>query len=334
MKKISKIISIFLFISLIFVFQVKANSYQTVYLGGQSIGIKMNTGVYIVGKFQVNTEDGKISPWEDSNIEIGDKIDMINGTKIDTNSELLNVLSKSNSEILSLSLLRDNKNIKTNIKVVKNNNNESTLGLYIKDQIQGIGTMSFITDNGYFASLGHGIYENKQLVEQVSGSLYYSSVASIRKSEPGNAGEKRASINNQKIGEIIKNDSTGLYGKIGLQYVNKEEVEICDQKEIKCEKAYIYTTLTDNVIKSYEVEIIDVDIQNKKASKGIKFKVTDARLIDSTGGIVQGMSGSPIVQNDKIIGAVSHVTVENPIYGYGMHVEFMIDEIENINIHI
>ena len=330
MKKISKIISIFLFISLIFVFQVRANAYETVYLGGQSIGIKMNTGVYIVGKFQVNTDKGKISPWQNSNIEIGDKIDMINGIRIASNAELLNYLSKNSNDTINLTLLRDNMNIRTDIQVVKNDNNESSLGLYIKDQIQGIGTMSFITNDGYFASLGHGIYENKKIVEQVSGSLYYSSVASIRKSEPGNAGEKKASINNQKIGEIIKNDTTGLYGKIELSSVLKKEVGISNQSNIKKDKAYIYTTLTDNIVRGYEIEIIDVDNQTRKASKGIKFKVTDARLIDETGGIVQGMSGSPIVQNNQIIGAVSHVTVENPIFGYGMHVEFMIDEIETI----
>lgn len=332
MKKILKIISIFLFICFIFAFQVKANSYQYVYLGGQSIGIRMNTGVYVAGKFQVTTTEGKVSPWKDTNIEVGDKIEMINGIQIYTNSQLLEYLLHCNSTSLVLSISRDDKVFKTNIGVVKNNNNESSIGLYIKDQIQGIGTMTFATNDGYFASLGHGIYENKKLIENVNGSLYFSTVASIKKSEPGTAGEKRASIDTKKIGEIVKNDQTGLYGKINLQQLNKEEIEVSSQKKVEIGPAKIYTALNDNIIKAYNIEIIEVNIQNKKAAKGIKFKVVDETLINKTGGIVQGMSGSPIVQNNHIIGAVSHVTVENPIYGYGMHIEFMLDEVTNIAV--
>lgn len=331
MKKFLKIISIFLFICFIFAFQVKANSYEFVYLGGQSIGIKMNTGVYVAGKFQVVTTEGKVSPWRNTDIEIGDKIEMINGIEINSNTQLLDYLSHCNSTNLTLSINRNDKVFKTNISVVKNNNNEASIGLYIKDQIQGIGTMTFVTNDGYFASLGHGIYENKKLIENVSGNLYYSTVASIRKSEPGNAGEKRASIDSQKIGEIIKNDQTGLYGKINLQQLKKEEIEISNQKQIETGPAVIYTTLSDNIVRPYNIEIIEINIQNKKAAKGIKFKVVDETLLKSTGGIIQGMSGSPIVQNNHIIGAVSHVTVENPIYGYGMHVNFMIDEIITVN---
>lgn len=330
MKKIFKTLLIFGFICLILTLQVKANSYEIVYLGGQSIGIKMNTGVYIAGKYQVVTDSGKISPWKESNIENGDKIEMINGIKIDTNSQLLEYLSHCNTSSVNLTVSRNDKTFKTNIDVVKNINNEFSLGLYIKDQLLGIGTMTFVTKDGYFGSLGHGVYDNKVLIKEVSGGLYYSSVASIKKSEPGSAGEKKATICANKIGEIIKNDQTGLYGKINLNQLDKEEISVGEQDEVRKGMAKIYTTLKNNTIQAYDIEITEINYQNKKAIKGIKFKVVDEELINTTGGIVQGMSGSPIIQNNHIIGAVSHVNVDNPIIGYGMHINFMIDEVVNM----
>lgn len=329
-KKFLKIVSIFLFLSLFLSIQVHASSYNLVYLGGHSIGIKMNTGVYVVGKYDVPTTSGKISPWEHVNIEVGDKIEKINGITVENNTQLLEYLSHCDSSTVKLLINRNNDVFKEQIKVVKNLENESSIGLYIKDQIQGIGTLTFVTNDGHFASLGHGVYENKQLINNINGKLYFSTVSSIIPSEPGNAGEKRASINTVEIGKLIQNDITGLYGTINLDKVSKNEVEISNQKDIVTGPAQIYTTLTDNTIKGYDIDIISVNIQSKKAVKGIKFKVVDDELLSKTGGIVQGMSGSPIVQNGKIIGAVSHVTVENPVYGYGMHINFMIEEINDI----
>lgn len=330
MRKLFKIFSILLFFSLFLTIEVRANSDEYVYLGGDSIGIKMKTGVYVAGKYQVQTTKGKISPWKETDIELGDRIETINGIRIDNNEQLLKYLSTCQSDSVQLVLLRDSKKINTKIDVVKNQNNESSIGLYIRDQILGIGTMTFITLDNYFGSLGHGIYENKILVENSGGSLYYSKVSSIKKAEPGVAGEKRASMDNMVIGNILSNDLTGLYGKFSASINNKNKVEVSKQGQILKGKAQIYTAVSGNVIKAYDIEITDIHLQNKKATKGIRYKVTDEDLITQTGGIVQGMSGSPIVQNDRIIGAVSHVTVENPIYGYGMHIEWMIDEVSQL----
>ncbi len=330
MKKIFKIFSILLFFCLTLTIKVKASDDDYVYLGGDSIGIKMQTGVYVIGKYQVQTDKGKISPWKNADIELGDKIESINGIKIENNAQLLAYLKNYQNENVKLTINRNNKMIYTNTAVIKNNEDENSIGLYIRDQILGIGTMTFVTADNYFGSLGHGIYENKVLVNGNKGNLYYSNVSSIKKATPGVAGEKRASIDSKIIGNIIKNDLTGLYGVVNNKVESKNKIKIASQNEITKGNAQIYTTIDGNAIKKYDIEIIDVDLQKTKSTKGIHFKVVDQELIEKTGGIIQGMSGSPIVQNGKIIGAVSHVTVENPIYGYGMHIEWMLEEVNNL----
>lgn len=330
MKKIIKILSIFLIFSLFLTFNVKANYTETVYLGGDSIGIKMDTGVYVAGKYAVLTDNGKISPWKNSNIEVGDRIISINNVKVYSNEDLLNMIEKTNNSYVNLTLTRNDKIFNTSINVIKNQKEESSIGLYIKDQIQGIGTLTFITKDKFFASLGHGVYENKTLVNSTGGTLYYSSVNTIKKAEPGIAGEKRAAMSVSQIGKILANDVTGLYGSITSIPTNAKEVAVIKQNEIQKGKAEIYTVVSSNVVKGYEIEIINVNYQNSKDVKGVQIKVIDEELINKTGGIVQGMSGSPIIQNGKLVGAVSHVTVDNPIYGYGMHVEWMIDEIKEL----
>lgn len=327
MKKISKLFSFLLvFLILTSIFYVKADSKTYVYLGGDSIGIKMETGVYVVGKYQVQTKEGKVSPWKHTNVEIGDRIESINGIKIENNQQLQSFLQNRSQQELKLQLVRKNEKIQTSILPIENTNHEQSIGLYIRDQVLGIGTLTFITKDAKFGSLGHGVYDNKTLLETLSGNLYYSTVQTIKKSEVGTAGEKRASINTQKIGKIIKNDITGLYGKFDTINRSKQEIEVAHQDEIELGKAQLYTVVENQQIVAYDVEVVSIQAQTKKDVKGIKIKITDPYLIQKTGGIVQGMSGSPIVQNGKLIGAVSHVTVENPIYGYAMHIEWMIQE--------
>jgi len=331
MKKRFKILTILLFLAILFTsLKVEASTNKYVYLGGDSIGIKMNTGVYVVGKYQVQNGKTKISPWEKSDIQNGDRIDSINGIKITNNAQLQKYIKETNASTLKLKVKRGDKVFQTQINVVENNNQEKTIGLYIRDQILGIGTLTFITDDSKFASLGHGIYENKILVNTTSGNLYTSNVQTIKKSEPGSAGEKRASLDNQIIGKIIFNDVTGLYGTINHINQKKQMIEMASQDEVKTGKAQIYTVISGNKIEAFDVEITEVKLQANEASKGIKLKVIDQGLLSKTGGIVQGMSGSPIVQNGKLIGAVSHVTLDNPVYGYGMHIEFMNNKVNTI----
>ena len=237
MKKRFKILTILLFLAIIFTsLKVEASTNKYVYLGGDSIGIKMNTGVYVVGKYQVQNGKTKICPWEKSDIQNGDRIDSINGIKITNNAQLQKYIKETNTSTLKLKVKRGDKVFQTQINVVENNNQEKTIGLYIRDQILGIGTLTFITDDNKFASLGHGIYENKILVNTTSGNLYTSNVQTIKKSEPGSAGEKRASLDNQIIGKIIFNDVTGLYGTVNHVNQKKQKIEMVSQNEVKTGK--------------------------------------------------------------------------------------------------
>ena len=328
MKKIIKIITIITIFCTFLNIKVYANENEFVYLSGDSIGIKMETGIYVAGKYQVNTENGKMSPWKNSNIEVGDKILKINNYSVDTNEDLLKYLSHENSNV-NLTIERNNTVFNTSIDVIKNTNNEYSIGLYIRDKILGIGTMTFVTDDNYFASLGHGIYDNNVLLNSLNGTIYYSSVSSIKKAEPGVAGEKRASIENISIGKILSNDITGLYGKLNNMN-NYKKIYVGNQYMTKTGKAQIYTSIDKNNIKAYDIEICECFVQKNTSIKGLKVKIVDEELISKTGGIVQGMSGSPIVQNGYIVGAISHVTLDNPLYGYAMHIDWMIDEINDI----
>ena len=333
MRKISKIIVSFVFTFVIlsaFRFNTKAETISNkVYVGGENIGIKLNTGIEVIGKYEVETEHGKVEPWKNSNIQKGDYIISIEGIKVENNQSLLNILSSCKKDRLKLLIERNDKRFETSIDVVISINNQKSLGLYIKDKLMGIGTLTFIDPNdNYFASLGHGIYHNDELYDVSNGVILSSTVNSIRKATPGNAGEKKATLDNKVVGTILDNKITGVYGKIlKNNYQNKNLIEIGKKEEIKIGPATIVTTLTDNIPKEYQIEIIDLVEQDNTGIKGIKIRVTDERLIKETGGIVQGMSGSPILQNGKLIGAVSHVIVDNPNVGYGMYIEWMIEDL-------
>ena len=328
MKKYGKIVVtlVFLFISICSLRLISyASSNNSVYVGGENIGIKINTGVVIIGKYEVDTADGKISPWKNSNIEIGDEIISINGLKVTDNKSLINVLKNIETSTTKLEILRNKTKFITNIDIVMTKNNQKSLGLYIKDKLLGVGTITFInSENGNFDALGHGIYYDNNLFARSNGVILDSNVDSIKKGIPGDAGEIRSSINSQVIGYISKNTISGLYGKsIKEQFKNKKLMEIAEINDIKIGKATILTTLDDNVVREYDIEIIELDHQKSENIKGIKIKITDERLINKTGGIVQGMSGSPIIQDGKLVGAVSHVVVDNPIIGYGMYAKWM-----------
>ncbi len=310
---------------------VFANS-DYVILGGDSIGLKFSTGVIVSGKYKVETDVGKVKPWENSDINVGDKIIEIDNVIVNNTSNLLKYLKIVKDDDCILTIERNNKIFDTNIKLVTTNNNEKSLGLYIKDNILGVGTLTYINpDNLSFAALGHGI--NDHLIDntKVSGTVLTSSIQTIKKGIPGSPGEKRASIGNIVIGTIKSNKITGVYGILEdiSNYKTRKKVSIAANDEIKVGPAKIYTVIQDNIIKEYDIYITTLDKQDDIEIKGIKIKVTDKELINKTGGIIQGMSGSPIVQNNKLVGAISHVTVDNPLIGYGVYVSWMEKDLIN-----
>ena len=333
MKKLNKILTFVVIVLALFgIFKINtyANSDKLVVLGGENIGIKLNTGVTVIGKYEVETEDGKLKPWRNSDIEINDIIISVNNLKVSDNSTLLNILSNVETKQVNLELLRNGKKITTNIDIIKNKTNQKSLGLYIKDKIMGVGTLTFIDkETNRFASLGHGIYHNNELYENNKGVILESNVESVKKAIPGDAGEIRSNLNNQVIGYISSNKNTGLYGKGMTRRKNEELIEIATVDEVTIGKAQIVTTLTSNKKEKFDIEIIEVEKQTSIDIKGIKIKITDPKLLAITGGIVQGMSGSPIVQDGKLVGAVSHVVVDNPTIGYGIYAEWMLKDANN-----
>mgnify|MGYP003293323099 CR=1 FL=1 len=309
-------------------YNINAENSEYVYLGGENIGIKLNTGITIVGKYEVETHNGKIKPWENSDIQNGDEIISIDSLKVSDNQSLLNVLLNSNKKTVKLEIKRKGKILTTTIDIVLSKSNQKSIGLYIKDKLLGIGTMTFIDpDTLVYGSLGHGIYHENELFENKQGVILSSKIDSIKKAEPGQAGEKRATLNQTVIGTVTNNTITGLYGKTLKNYIqDKKLIEVGHQDDVSIGKAEILTTLENNKVESYKIEIIGLEEQESIDIKGIKIKIIDDELINQTGGIIQGMSGSPIIQNGKIIGAVSHVTVDNPQIGYGMYIDWMLEE--------
>ena len=326
MKKIIFFI-IFLCFCLTISINIKANNDIYVMPGGESIGLKIETGVEIVGKYTVSTNEGKKNPWQKSNIEIGDYIEKVNDYNVENNESLLKILKQIDESSCILTIKRNNKLIKTNIDIVKTNTKEPSIGLYVKDKMLGIGTLSFVYDNK-FASLGHGIYENNELININNGDLTYSNVVSIKKATLNQSGEKRATLASTKIGEIKTIKDSGVYGVIS-QKINKNKVKIADIEDVKCDDAVIYTVINGNKVETFDIEIIETKYQNSINSKGIKIKVTDSVLLNETGGIIQGMSGSPIIQNGELVGVVSHVTLDNPMIGYAVYAKWMYEDLIN-----
>ncbi len=330
MKKWKILTFLFLIIVSFITFMPLAKAYENneVYLGGDNIGIKVNTGISVVGKYEVETISGKLKPWKNSDIEVNDQIISLENIKVSDNLSLINILSKINKEEIKMIILRNNKKIETTIKVVKTKNNQKSLGLYLKDKVMGIGTLTFVDPRtNKFASLGHGIYQENKLLNTNSGVILDSNVDSIKKGIPGDAGEIRSTINNKVLGYIDNNLETGLYGQVvNNQLQGRQLIEVADVSEVKLGEGYIITTIEDDKPKKYKIEIIDLEEQTSSNIKGIKIKIVDPELLSITGGIVQGMSGSPIVQNNKLVGAVSHVIVDNPSYGYGMYAVWMLND--------
>ena len=291
---------------------------------GKTIGIEVNAnGVLIVGFYEVEGKEiGK-----NAGFEIGDIITKINNKEVFSISNMLESL-KENTTNVTFTVKRNNTEKKIKMSLKPDENNILKTGLYVKDQINGIGTLTYIDPKTKrFGALGHEILETTtaQKFEIKDGKIYNANVSNIRKSTNGNAGEKNASYN-KKIseGEIDKNEISGIFGDYKEDIEQDKTLEVGNKDEVTKGKAYIRTNVKDDEIKDYEINILNIDLNSK--SKNILFEVTDKTLINETGGIVQGMSGSPIIQNNKIIGAVNYVIVNDPKKGYGIFITTMLKE--------
>ena len=320
---------IFFIVSLvILIFTSKTLMAQTwngqVYVSGASLGIKINTEVEVLGTFGIEYEGKVYTPWMDKIYE-HDILTKVNGNDIKSASSLIEYIEDSKGKEVDVLIKRDNKFIDTKIKPILNKNKYS-LGLYVKDYDMGVGTLTFIEPSTMtYASLGHKMVD-KQIL---GGSVYKSNVDYIIKPRDNQAGEKRATIIGNSVGSVLMNNELGIYGKMyDNTYLSSSTLlNLGPKSEAHKGSAYILTTTSGQNIGKYNIEITQLQNQKKTDVKGIKFKVTDNELLDISGGIVQGMSGSPIIQDNKLIGAVTHVVLANPAEGYGCYAEFMINNL-------
>ena len=296
--------------------------------GGENIGIELNSkGVIIVGTYEVNG----INPAKEANLRAGDKIIKINNKDVINIEEMLKVIENSNNKSnIKITYLRGNKTNDTSLKLSKSSDNIYKTGLYVKDSISGVGTLTFIDPNTkLFGALGHEIIEKNtgQKLEIKDGKIYSSTVTGITRSDIGKPGEKAARYDSSDIfGNVKENTTSGIFGNYTSTIPDKKLYKVAKEDEVKTGNATIFTVIDGNTIESFAINILRI---NKNTTKNILFEITDSRLLRNTGGIVQGMSGSPIIQDNFIVGAVTHVVVDDPTKGYGIFITTMLEEAEN-----
>lgn len=306
------------------------------FLCGNTVGIYLeNSGVSIVGFGGVRQGNDIIYPFENTDIKIGDVITKINNCIIASSNDIDHYLTNPNynGEELNIEYISDGINKQSNLSPVYDTaTNSYRLGLWVRENTTGIGTLTYITKNNRFGALGHGLSENGQneVMNISKGALYQCEVLGLTKGKRGDAGEIRAMFkpNSQEEGIVDKNNDYGVFGivKENTIYKNGLTFEAGGRLSVKPGKAYIYCQLDDSEIKKYEIEIIKTNYQSKSNQKSMVLRVTDKELLNKTGGIIQGMSGSPIVQDNKIVGAVTHVFVNDPTKGFGVYLDWMLNQ--------
>lgn len=314
---------------------VKAVSYQTLIPCGDVVGIKVDTtGVIVLGVGEFEAESESVSPCKGL-IEPGDVILACNGKPVESKEEFRQLIETSDSNTVELELTH--KGEKKTVKVTPSyskSEHEYKIGLWIKDSTQGIGTITYINpENGHFGALGHGITDTQThiLTPVKTGEIMEVLITKVKKGEKGTPGEISGIIDydeESRLGKISLNSALGIYGEVNKEYLNAKKnnaLPIAFQDEVHEGKASIMLDLTGEGTKEYEVEIQKVSKYSNEPSKGMVIRIVDEELLSLTNGIIQGMSGSPILQDGKMIGAITHVFVHDPTRGYGIFIENMLN---------
>ncbi|MDR3264062.1 MAG: SpoIVB peptidase [Clostridiales bacterium] len=303
-----------------------------VYLGGVPLGICINTeGLIITGKNDVITKTGIMSPTAKTNIMNGDVLLYINDYKVNKPEDISAALKNNKGEEVTLKLRRGKTEYCEIIKPAEDSlTGARRIGLIVKTELMGIGTLTYVKDSGRYGALGHQITDAETGLKDLNnGSLYECTIVGIIKGERNKAGELRGLINKNSgsLGTIDKNNQFGVFGQANAALTDKlDKISVGSKYTVKPGKAYIRTTIAGEIPNLYEIEIIKTNFQGTKSEKGMVIRVTDEKLLEITGGILQGMSGSPIIQDDKLIGAVTHVFINDPTKGYGMYIDWMLAE--------
>lgn len=303
---------------------------------GNLVGLKLYTnGVLVIGTTEIKSIDNKIErPYEKSNIKEGDTILEVDKKEIDSTQTLQRILNESEGKEVEIKYARGGEVYTSNIKPTNTAKGEYKLGLWIRDSASGVGTMAFYEpESKRFVALGHGISDGDtgELLNIQTGELVNSKIVSVNKGKKGTPGEIKGSIAKQKtIGTVTKNTDFGIYGNLNesLKTNNKytDGLEVALRDEIELGEATVLSTISNGETMEYKVEITSIDIENNSNNKSMQIKIIDENLINKTGGIICGMSGSPIIQNNKVIGALTNVLVSDPQIGYGVFADIMIKE--------
>lgn len=310
-------------------YRAQAQTQNSVYLGGIPVGLKLTSdGVTVAGFVPVITADGTFNPAEKAGFKLGDLIVEGNGTPIKTPEDMSSLIKNSNGSV-TFKYKRSGVFSEVCITPIFDPlSGEKKIGVVVKNEIAGVGTLTFTEQNGRFCTLGHQIADpgiddadNFQY-----GFVYSCKVLGAVKGVKGEAGALKGVFERDSapIGTVKVNGKFGVYGTAdGDELKVGKPIEIGKISEVKPGKAYIYSTIEGEAPKRYEIEIVKTLTQAERDTKGLVLRVTDKALLKVTGGIVQGMSGSPIVQNGKLVGAVTHVLIDDPMYGYGIYAEWL-----------
>ena len=330
-KSIRNLIILFILLICAFSFSPIYASAQTecLYLGGFPAGFNLNTKtVEVVGICDVITSEGMASPARDSGIKNGDIIVSINGRSVESAADINQIISDDYKKYY-IEIEREGERLKLDVAPAKDlSTGSKRLGVLVKDTISGIGTVTYIDKaNNKFASLGHPVADLKnKLIEINGGTVYNCLIYDVKKGVKGTPGELHGAFeNNSVLGSAKINCPCGIFGDLAANYDTSKliKIEKGSVKDVSVGKACIYTTLYGNTVKEYDISIVKTDKDNKD-NRNFVIKIDDKELLAAAGGIVQGMSGSPIVQNGKLVGAVTHVFVNDPTRGYGISIDNML----------
>ena len=294
---------------------------------GQAFGVKLYTdGVLVIDLSSVDTNEGNVSPAKDAGLKIGDSITYIDGVKIESNADIAYIIENSNGKALSVTAIRNSKEIKTTLKpAFSQTAGRYKGGIWVRDSSAGIGTLTFFNPaTKVMCGLGHGLCDSDAdcLMTVGSGELVLAEIVAYTKGKKGAPGELKGRLTNTAIASLEHNCDSGIYGITDACEFSDNYMTVATSSEVKIGNAQILTTIDNNGPRYFNCKILSVNNNNEK---NMVIKITDQELISVTGGIVQGMSGSPIIQNGKLIGAVTHVLVDDPTKGYGIFAENMLE---------
>ena len=307
---------------------------------GNMAGVKLYTnGVLVVGMSEIQgVDNNKYKPYENSGIEEGDMIISVSNTQISNTQDLIQTVNKSQGKEVEIEYVRDGKTQECSITPTQTSKTEYKLGLWVRDSAAGVGTVTFYDPSSkMFGALGHGIadIDTGKLINIANGEFVTTKILSIIKGEAGKPGKMQGTVENQQtIGTIYKNTNFGIYGKVdnpaAMDIDTSKEMEVALREEIQTGPATILCSIDGEKIQEYSIEIENVYTNNNYDNKSMLIKVTDEELMQKTGGIIQGMSGAPIIQNEKFIGAVTNVLVNDPLKGYGIFGDLMIKQMKEV----